>query len=749
MKNLKKIISELLAGILVLSLSGCVSVTVPVGGNRAAQVRPFSSTQTARDWPTGDLLPQYRPSGGGDSFQSVLAQAYTESAPQYFTGDGGKGMRLAVLEPAGRGLSADEQNWMPSTIQSSITGDFNRFSAMTIIDRQNLERVLAEQQLSVSGYFSDADYIRIGQLTNTRYILTGSVTRTPTAFMLELSVTDAETGERKASYPPTQVSSLALENLTAVKQATATLLEQLGVRLTSQGRQELARAPDTATVQAEMALARGIAAQRQGTQVAALSYYFRAADLNPFLLEAADRSSVLATNISSGNIGENVRNDIIWRRNWVERLTETEQFFAEFNKTESLPFTLYYSDEIRQGAVNYQNETVILSIQSTLRPNNAWVSSVAGAMQRTLRAVYDGLQATQRTDVWNLGGWPHQRVTNQNSFARQNSNFTVVAELVNDRNRVIGRQTFQAGGWWEYAYDRNAPSGYRVSDNDRSTVNFTVKADDITDGLTIRISTVNGTPAETAARNGVLQVRAMPKANYDNNSVYTVFFGTIRGYAGSGGHITIPSSVWDEPVTSIGEHAFANKQLTNVTIHDSIASIGDSAFASNRLASITIPRSVTTIGNNAFANNQLTGVTIPMSVTAIGYGAFAGNQITSITIGANVRIEDDSFPNNFALFYTHGRPEYHSAYRVAGIYTYLPSVTYHDGTRSVARWTWKLHPETPQSERERYTSEKNRSWTAGIIVIALTGVVCGLVYFLKPKEEESKITPGIGMRFSY
>jgi len=108
-------------------------------------------------------------------------------------------MRLAVLEPSINGLTDDEKKWMPSTIQSSITGDF-----------------------------SDEDFVRIGHLINARYILVGSVTKTATAYMLELSVTDLETGERKASYPPTPVSPLNLENLTAVKAATASLLQQLG-----------------------------------------------------------------------------------------------------------------------------------------------------------------------------------------------------------------------------------------------------------------------------------------------------------------------------------------------------------------------------------------------------------------------------------------------------------------------------------------------------------------------------------------
>jgi len=49
-----------------------------------------------------------------------------------------------------------------------------------------------------------------------------------------------------------------------------------------------------------------------------------------------------------------------------------------------------------------------------------------------------------------------------------------------------------------------------------------------------------------------------------------------------------------------------------------ITSIGESAFANNQLTSVTIPNSITSI-DGAFSNNQLTSVAIPNSVTSIGW----------------------------------------------------------------------------------------------------------------------------------
>jgi hypothetical protein len=57
---------------------------------------------------------------------------------------------------------------------------------MTVTGRQNLDAVLGEQALNVSGNFSDEDYISMGHLASARYILT----RTPQGYMLDLGVTE-------------------------------------------------------------------------------------------------------------------------------------------------------------------------------------------------------------------------------------------------------------------------------------------------------------------------------------------------------------------------------------------------------------------------------------------------------------------------------------------------------------------------------------------------------------------------------
>jgi len=96
----------------------------------------------------------------------------------------------------------------------------------------------------------------------------------------------------------------------------------------------------------------------------------------------------------------------------------------------------------------------------------------------------------------------------------------------------------------------------------------------------------------------------------------------ITGYDGPAGDIQLPAQINGKTVTEIGENAFDNKGLTNVTIPANIKSIGFAAFSRNKLTSITIPGTVDIIGNSAFSSNPLTSIVIQDGVKEIGESAF-------------------------------------------------------------------------------------------------------------------------------
>jgi len=574
-----------------------------------------------------------------------------------------------------------------------MTGDFNLYSAITVIDRQNLETILEQQGMSMTGYFSDDDFIRVGHLANARYVLAGSITRTATVYMLEFAVTDVQTGVRRASHPPTPVSIANLENLSAVREATAGLMGQLGVNLTARGRQQLTRAVEMADVQAQTALARGITAQRQGLEAEALSNFLLAGSHDPELAEAASRLNIITAGISRANIGAGAAQDIAWRRQWMDRLQQTEAFFVSY--TQRQPYFLVYEPNIREGAINHLDETVELRFWMSLVPDAVW----AGSVNRAILTVADSLRATGRAEAWGLD-WPANHVGFVQPFGDRAGSLAVSMEIANRHGTVIGRQTV------------DMPTGYNIHSRiSRAIVPIRwegdvvfpgVEIDSITDRLTVRVAGINGVPAEEGARrygvtvmsNEALFRAAGIRSVPADTSQFTVQAdGTLSLWSGTGTEVDIPFMVNGVWVTAIGDRVFSQRGLTRVTIPDTVRSIGAYAFYGNRLAGVTIPVSVTTIGALAFAgvgsrtrhqsSGQLRSVNIPDSVTAIGHFAFAGNQLANVTIpGSVISIGYGSFRHNRLTSVTIGNGVT-SIDRRAFFANELTSVTIPDSVRAM------------------------------------------------------------------
>jgi len=524
----------------------------------------------------------------------ITMPAISRAQSPYWTGDGKKGMSLAILVPQGQSLSKDFA-YLPAMIQGCLVSNISKYSAISVLDRVALDKVIAETLDPT--YKDNFDIVRLGHIAQTGYIMTGSVIKTSSGYSLQINVTDTTPNPKTLASYSGSFTVAQLDNQSAIQKASLDLLAQMGVMLTDRAKQELSTVNAQESINAQTALAQGITAQKQGTEVAALSYYFQASALDPSLIEAANRASIMSADISSGNIGENVRNDIQWRKAWVDRLTETEQFFDNFLKTASLPYTLFYLTEIKQGEINYQTETATLSIETRLHGSQVW----GNPLGRVMWTVYEGLMSTKRANDWGLGRWPDETVTNFKTFSNYRKTFTINVELVNSRNKVIGSKTFQTQGTWGFTTDRfseimTAPI-FDVSRDDKKTVSFTnVKASDITDSLTIRIVQVNGIETQTAARNGVLQIVALPVDKWDFYNSFEIEKRDIIKYDGKGGDLVI-ETIWGETILTIQDRAFFSKQLTSVVIPNTVIIIRPSAFKGNRLTYITIPANVK-LGNS-------------------------------------------------------------------------------------------------------------------------------------------------------
>ena len=103
--------------------------------------------------------------------------------------------------------------------------------------------------------------------------------------------------------------------------------------------------------------------------------------------------------------------------------------------------------------------------------------------------------------------------------------------------------------------------------------------------------------------------------------------------------IVIPPTYEGVPIIAIGDGVFGTKEITSVTIPDTVTSIGEGAFFyCQNLTSVTIPDSVTSIGAYAFYNcENLKSVTIGNGVTRIEEQTFVFcTNLQNVTIGNNV-----------------------------------------------------------------------------------------------------------------
>jgi hypothetical protein len=225
-------------------------------------------------------------------------------------------MSLAILVPKSHGIDKDHA-YLPLMIQGCLVANISKYSAIKVLDRVALDKVIAET-LDPTYVDNNFDIVRLGHITQTGYIMTGDLIKTSYGYTLTINVTDTTPNPQTIAYSGNCTVS-QLDDQSAIQLASKELLTKIGVKLSDRAISELS-ATNQRSINAQTVLAKGITAQQQGFEIEALSYYFQAAKFDPALPEAANRSEVLAATISSGRIGNDLRNDFQWRNDWIARL---------------------------------------------------------------------------------------------------------------------------------------------------------------------------------------------------------------------------------------------------------------------------------------------------------------------------------------------------------------------------------------------------------------------------------------------
>lgn len=272
----------------------------------------------------------------------------------------------AIAVPAPKTVNIGDGNeWIPLFVQGVITSNLQQYSGLTVIDRQNADMVRAEQKLGESAIFSDADALELGNLTHAKLIVTGSIMQKGASYALNFSITDAETGETKASASVPNCLQSALENGEAANQISYDLMKGFGVKLSSEAVSALTKSASvmTATVSAQANVAKGIVAEKNGANIEALTYYVQAKKNDRNLSEVSSRMQNMTSIVASGNFGANAKNMMKLRNDWDKLLRQAAELIASNPPT----FELRYFSDIQaeeMTAKDYERGTMSFTVSS-------------------------------------------------------------------------------------------------------------------------------------------------------------------------------------------------------------------------------------------------------------------------------------------------------------------------------------------------------------------------------------------------
>ena len=381
---------------------------------------------------------------------------------------------VAVPSPKTVNMGA-EMEWIPLFIQGVITANFQQYSGMKVVDRQNNDMVKAEQKLSESSSYSESDAIELGKKTNARLIVTGSITAKSSSYALIFNITDTETGESKATATVPNCLFSALENGEAANQISYDLMTGYGVKLSAEAKAKLTKAAGvmSAETTAQASVAKGIAAEKSGSNIEALTYYIQAKKNDKNLSEATKRMASMTTVVTGGNFGASAKNLMKLRSEWDKLLKEAAALIAA-NPPE---FTLYYFSNIKANeltAEDYERGMMSFTVGSP------YLKQTGGAEnEKIANELLDGLHKIPESKNWGdkINGFPWTYaydIEGDNWLKWKSERLIFNVQLLDAKKKAIAQEditfTVRYGNKYRYSYtDEIASTGEIASDNKKKS----------------------------------------------------------------------------------------------------------------------------------------------------------------------------------------------------------------------------------------------------------------------------------------
>ena len=345
---MKKIYRSGVACLLAFLFLSCLSTQNEVEASQPAKIQQFQEDDFFQDSDFDDesFVSSTHTAKGEEKNSSKASK--TESLYK------GKGLAIAVLPPELRG----GEPWMKQSFQDNLTSLLAGYTDMTVLDRKNEDLIIAQQELSETGLYSEENAVEIGQMTNAQYVVVGSIQKLSASYECNFRVNETATNEiRSASI--SRHSLADMESGVAVRQIVQELFGGLGIQLTKAEQTALQKKNDLESTSITM-LAKGAQAQAAEDYIQAVLYYNQVE--GAFQQEAQDSTTrMLSVTQENLTVRQRQQYNQIQRAKWEKILKDLQTYLDE-----NLWIGVYH-DPLIVEETNVSMSTVSYEIPSVIK----------------------------------------------------------------------------------------------------------------------------------------------------------------------------------------------------------------------------------------------------------------------------------------------------------------------------------------------------------------------------------------------
>ncbi|MBO5731211.1 MAG: hypothetical protein J6R67_08440 [Treponema sp.] len=313
---MKKIYRSGVVCLLAFLFLSCLSTQNEVEASQPAKIQQFQEDGSFQDGDFDDesFVSSTHTAKGEEKNSSKASK--TESLYK------GKGLAIAVLPPELRG----GEPWMKQSFQDNLTSLLAGYTDMTVLDRKNEDLIIAQQELSETGLYSEENAVEIGQMTNAQYVVVGSIQKLSASYECNFRVNETATNEiRSASI--SRHSLADMESGVAVRQIVQELFGGLGIQLTEAEQAALQKKNDVESTSITM-LAKGAQAQASEDYIQAVLYYNQVG--GTFQQEAnASTNQMFSASPENLTVRQRQQYNQVQRAKWEKILTDLRSYLNE------------------------------------------------------------------------------------------------------------------------------------------------------------------------------------------------------------------------------------------------------------------------------------------------------------------------------------------------------------------------------------------------------------------------------------